>query len=295
MHGLLFHMVSLLCFRNSFLLLLTRRTLEKSSRNTAKLLRERWRDAAPKSRSPCCMCFSGGKTVHPRDLRRSQSREHSRQSLCTFSLERFVDTIRFWERADTARNADVSLVSLRLSVICLNLILLPFFGLSVSAKWGPLAARVWFILAESVFDRIFTVLGVYIQLTQSSFEDSIRHFLVLSRGGAWGQVATFGSVHLPVLLPAAYISLFTKTSLISLARIRGQAEFSRTKAGKSVISAIRRVLAQFAEIRSSEDDSALVAAEVTKRTMRHVESKEVWWRKTATMQRTCSSMLVPKD
>ena len=117
--------------------------------------------------------------------------------------------------ADTAANADVSLVSLRSSIICLNLIFLPLLGFSLRAKWGPLAALVCCIFAESVFDRAFTVLGVYVQLAQSSFSEAVRHYLVLSRGGAWEQVVTFSSMHLPALLPTVYISMFARTSLMS--------------------------------------------------------------------------------
>jgi Leucine-rich repeat (LRR) protein len=229
----IYYTVSLLCFRNSFLLVLAQETYQHNTRSKNRVVvgGKLERDEHKNMGHAVCASAAARRCVRMAcNARNAVTSSRGRYNVQFLLLREFVESIvQILGIADTAAHADVSLVSLRSSILCLNLILLPLLGLFVSVKWGRLAALVWCLFAESVFDRVFTVVGVFIQLTQSSSADAIHNFLVLSRGGVWEQVVTFGSMHLPALLPAAYISVFARTALISLSRMRDEAKFTRTK------------------------------------------------------------------
>ena len=113
---------------------------------------------------------------------------------------------QFFAIMDTALVADISFVYLRCSALCLNLILLPVIAVFSATKYGSLVSSSMLMFTETLFDRVYIIVGVYIQIT-------------LHESGS-SQEGSQLFANLATLLPAFVFCLRSKNAFISFAEMQ---------------------------------------------------------------------------
>ncbi len=132
---------------------------------------------------------------------------------------------------NTARVADVQTVRLRSAVLCLNLIALPSMTAMAFLLRGRTAAKVCWILIESLFDNLFIAVGVTLQLDTAAY--------LASSSTVLGHI----SHSLPTLLPAILYFTTDQTPLMVIA------EMSKLREVQKYDAAVRRIQGLWRRVR----------------------------------------------
>ncbi len=157
-----------------------------------------------------CKCADRGMSV----LHSFTKGDGKHFALFMIARELCETVVQFVGIETTAQTRDVDLVLARVAVVSLNLILLPVASAVAFRVGGVAAAKLTFVLLESVFDQVFITIAVLLQLGSNASAALEDH------QGFWGQLGE----SLPSLLPAVLFCIADQTPLMMLAAAASDAE-----------------------------------------------------------------------